>query len=56
MGSNFTKVLTMESVWKENLRLPILWENYGNKVNSHTLPIAIGISTTALYYGIDSMP
>ena len=32
MGPNFTKFLTMGHVWEENLRLPILWENYGNKV------------------------
>ena len=35
MGPNFTKFLTMEHVWEENLRLPILWENYGNKVPIH---------------------
>ena len=28
-------VLTMGSVWEENLRLRILWENYGNKVPIH---------------------
>ena len=35
MGPNFTKFLTMGHVWEENLRLPILWENYGNKVPIH---------------------
>ena len=35
MEQNFTKFLTMGSVWEENLRLPILWENYGNKVPIH---------------------
>ena len=32
MGPNFTKIVTMGIVWEENLKLPILWENYGNKV------------------------
>lgn len=35
MGPNFTKFVTMGIVWEENLRLPILWENYGKKVPIH---------------------
>ena len=35
MGPNFTRFLTMGNVWEENLTLPILWENYGNKVPIH---------------------
>ena len=35
MAPNFTKFVTMGSVWEEILRLPILWENYVNKVPIH---------------------
>ena len=52
MGPNFTKFVTMGIVWEENLKLPILWENYGNKVPIQK-PIAIRIPTTALHYGND---
>lgn len=51
MGPNFTKFVTTGSVWEENLRLAILWKNYGNTVpyashsnqNSHNCPLLCSV-------------
>ena len=63
MGPHFTKFLTMGSVWEENLRLSILWENYGNEVPIHIpwqyefpqlpLPMALIWEVHSVEYAID---